>query len=302
MPPVGTTTPALVYHQGLEKSCLITDYAIARRIIDLHSTDGESIERIYTIEDIQRYILFSRQFKPIVSEEAAKQLVDHYRSLRQRDATGTSKSSWRITVRQLESMIRLSEALARLHCSEVVETRHVKEAYRLLNKSIIRVEQPDINLYEEEDEDQEHLEMNDINGDAEEHEKMEVDGESKPKDQVPSKEIKTLKLSYEAYKSLSNLLVMYLQREESKAEEKSELGIKRSDLINWYLKEIESEIETEEELIIKKLTVEKVIDRLIEHDQIIIPLSKQGLKGDSEEMEEDDPILVVHPNYVPEIY
>lgn len=276
----------------------ITDYAIARRIIDLHTTDGESIERNYTVEDIQRYILFTRQFKPTISEEAAKQFVDHYRNLRQRDATGASKSSWRITVRQLESMIRLSEALARLHCSEIVEPRHVKEAYRLLNKSIIRVEQPDIHLYEEEEEEQ--LQMNGINGSADDDEKMEVDAEPKSKSQESSKEMKTLKLSYEAYKSLSNLLIMYLLKEEGKAEEKSESGIKRTDLINWYLKEIESEIETEEELIIKKLTVEKVIDRLIQHDQVVIALSKQGLKGDSEMMEDDDPILVVHPNYVPE--
>jgi DNA replication licensing factor MCM6 len=31
-----------------------------------------------------------------------------------------------------------------------VHAKHVKEAYRLLNKSIIRVEQPDIHLDEEE--------------------------------------------------------------------------------------------------------------------------------------------------------
>ena len=36
-------------------------------------------------------------------------LVEQYRHLRQRDTGGGFKSSWRITVRQLESMIRLSE-------------------------------------------------------------------------------------------------------------------------------------------------------------------------------------------------
>ena len=57
-----------------------------------------------------------------------------------------AQSSWRITVRQLESMIRLSEAMARMCCSAEVQPRHVQEAYRLLNKSIIRVETPDVDL------------------------------------------------------------------------------------------------------------------------------------------------------------
>jgi len=39
--------------------------------------------------------------------------------------------------------------MARLHCLEAVLPKHVKEAARLLNKSIIRVETPDINFIDE---------------------------------------------------------------------------------------------------------------------------------------------------------
>lgn len=64
-------------------------------------------------------------------QDAAKLLVEYYGMLRQRDSTGGStKSTWRITVRQLESMIRLSEAMAKLHCSSEVIAAHVQEAYR----------------------------------------------------------------------------------------------------------------------------------------------------------------------------
>jgi DNA replication licensing factor MCM6 len=45
--------------------------------------------------------------------------VEKYRQLRQ-DEAGPGKSSGRITVRQLESMIRLSEAIARANCQEHV--------------------------------------------------------------------------------------------------------------------------------------------------------------------------------------
>ena len=87
---------------------------------------------------IFRYLNFARMFKPKLSMDSQDLLVQQYKHLRQRDTGGSAKSSWRITVRQLESMLRLSEAFARLHCSEEVSARHVKEAYRLLNKSIIR--------------------------------------------------------------------------------------------------------------------------------------------------------------------
>ncbi|KAL1280987.1 hypothetical protein QQF64_015587 [Cirrhinus molitorella] len=50
-------------------------------------------------------------------------------------------------------MLRLSEAMARLYCSDEVQPKHVKEAFRLLNKSIIRVDSPDINFDQEQDED-----------------------------------------------------------------------------------------------------------------------------------------------------
>ena len=129
----------------------VTDYAIARRIVDLHSRNEESVERVYTVDEVQRYLTFARLFKPTISKEAQDYMVTQYKHLRQRDSSGVAKSAWRITVRQLESMIRLSEALTRLHCQDTVTPKHVKEAYRLLNKSIIRVETPDIQFNEEEE-------------------------------------------------------------------------------------------------------------------------------------------------------
>merc|ERR1712168_945669 len=54
----------------------VTDYAIARRIIDLHTHVEEAVERVYTLEEIQRYILFARQFKPKLNKEAADYLVE----------------------------------------------------------------------------------------------------------------------------------------------------------------------------------------------------------------------------------
>ena len=102
-------------------------------------------------------------------------LVDKYRSLRQDDSGGPGQNSYRITVRQLESMIRLSEAIARANCqNEVCDPQHlrtsirksyspvclwlqitptmVREAYALLRQSIIHVEQDDIDFEDDIDE------------------------------------------------------------------------------------------------------------------------------------------------------
>lgn len=51
---------------------------------------------------------------------AAAKLADCYRDLRQGDSQGFGRNSYRITVRQLESMVRLSEAIARVNCREEV--------------------------------------------------------------------------------------------------------------------------------------------------------------------------------------
>jgi len=44
----------------------------------------------------------------------------------------TGNKSYRFTVRQLESLIRLSEAMARMHCDEEIKPSYVREVCRLL--------------------------------------------------------------------------------------------------------------------------------------------------------------------------
>uniref|UniRef100_A0A493TT82 DNA replication licensing factor MCM6 n=1 Tax=Anas platyrhynchos platyrhynchos TaxID=8840 RepID=A0A493TT82_ANAPP len=296
-------------HEAMEQQTIsitkagvkVTDYAIARRIVDLHARVEESVDRVYSLDDIRRYLLFARQFKPKISKESEDFIVEQYKRLRQRDGSGVTKSSWRITVRQLESMIRLSEAMARMHCCDEVHPKHVKEAFRLLNKSIIRVETPDINLDQEDEQQMEDQEDQDgVNGAAEPPAGVNglvngINGHSEDtnKDGAPKA---SLRLGFSEYRRISNLLVLHLRKAE---EEEDDSSLKKSELINWYLKEIESEIESEEELINKKKIIERVIHRLTRYDHILIELSQSGLRGSREEETfDEDPYLVVNPNYL----
>jgi DNA replication licensing factor MCM6 len=123
-----------------------TDLKLARHIVNVHRLRDEAIKPEFSTEALQRYIRYARTFNPKVwsplffyvrvllkffavqfTPEAADVLVEKYRILRQDDASGTGKNSYRITVRQLESMIRLSEAIARANCTSEV-SRSIPES------------------------------------------------------------------------------------------------------------------------------------------------------------------------------
>ncbi|XP_054161330.1 DNA replication licensing factor MCM6-like [Oppia nitens] len=269
-----------------------TDYAIAERIIDMHNGTVDNNEDVtYSLDDLKNYIRFARQFKPKMTMESEKYLVETYKQLRLSGCDNgggfkNNKQSWRITVRQLESLIRLSEAMARMYCSDYVETNHIKEASRLLNKSILKIDEPDINLVDEDTNEDE--EMDDI---TEDHDSQKEVTDST----IPT----SLKIPYEVYKSMTDMFVIRLQREEIHIEEGESEGIKRSELIEWYLNQC-SDIETETDLVHKKLICDRVIDKLINTDHILIALqtSEQITTGEGKESETADPILVVHPDFV----
>jgi len=55
-----------------------------------------------------------------LSPEARKLLVESYVALRRGDTTPGTRVAYRMTVRQLEALIRLSEAIARSHLEILV--------------------------------------------------------------------------------------------------------------------------------------------------------------------------------------
>lgn len=285
----------------------VVDYWIAQRIVNFHTNDTQvmSNSRVYNITDIQKYITFARLCKPIISEAAKEIMITEYKKLRQRESS--NKSAWRITVRQLESMIRLSEGLARMHLVEEVTEEHVHEAFRLLSKSIVRVEQPDIQ-FDENVESMLHASKRTTEtlGAGENDGEGQMDTQENTDDKDGEKTTKTnVKLSYDEYKRISNMLVYYIRKKEEEVDTESAefTGIHKSELAAWYLNEIEGQIENEDQLNEQNTLIEKIIHRLIHYDNVIIELDKLELKSDRKtettETDSADPILVVHPNYVP---
>ena len=54
-------------------------------------------------------------------------LVESYKQLRTGDAAPGTQTAYRITVRQLEALVRLSEAHARVRCDQWIQPRDVRE-------------------------------------------------------------------------------------------------------------------------------------------------------------------------------
>jgi len=129
------------------------DRHLASHIVNLHMFKDDFVQPEFSTEQLQRYIRFARTFKPIFTPTAKKLLVQKYKDLRANDSGGLGRNSYRITVRQLESLIRLSEAIAKANCVEEVTEQMVVEAYNLLRQSIISVERDDVGFEESDDEE-----------------------------------------------------------------------------------------------------------------------------------------------------
>jgi DNA replication licensing factor MCM4 len=86
------------------------------------------------LKTLIRYISYARKINPVLSDEAAAEISQAYVEMRHMNASGKTVSA---TTRQLESMIRMSEAHARMRLSRSVDVEDVKEAVRVIKDSIL---------------------------------------------------------------------------------------------------------------------------------------------------------------------
>jgi len=117
------------------------DLIIAKHVMNVHmkASMGDEPTPIPLLT-LKRYISFCRsKCEPRLSESATTILGDKYVALRTshrtRELEGTT--SIPITVRQLEAIVRISEALAKITLSPQAEEKHVEEAIRLFTVSTI---------------------------------------------------------------------------------------------------------------------------------------------------------------------
>lgn len=297
----------------------LTDRAVAAHIVDSHRGLRRALEAPFTLTDLQTYVRAAKLVNPRLTENARRALVAAYRQLRQNDVVGRGKTAYRITVRQLESMIRLAEAHARLHFSDTVDVENVKEAARLLRKSIISVETEGVvlddddeleaawNLPPVEDEVAEtdghddngqaaqngHNGHHDTNGDQHDDQPPDEanDGDYEPESEEPAKKKKRkekdkIKLSYEDFKRYEHDLTTRLRR---RTEIDGVDGVSRTDLIDSYVESHRDVVGHDPIMVAQHMKLLKqVIKRLLKDEAIIVVPTDSGT-----------PLYAVHPNYTP---
>lgn len=138
LPPTLLSRFDLIYLM-LDKPDEQNDRRLARHLVALHYENYEvSKQDALDLQTLTAYITYARQHvHPTLSDEAAEDLINGYVEMRQKgNFPGSSKKVITATPRQLESMIRISEALARMRFSEVVEKVDAAEAVRLLDVAL----------------------------------------------------------------------------------------------------------------------------------------------------------------------
>ncbi|KAJ8296376.1 DNA replication licensing factor mcm6 [Rhodotorula toruloides] len=278
------------------------DLKLAQHIVNIHMHKNAAINPEFSTDELQRYIRYARTFNPKLTPEASKQLVTLYGKLRSEDAQGYGRSSYRVTVRQLESMVRLSEAIARANCTDVIMVEFVNEAYNLLSQSIIHVEKDDVDIDSDDEDNDDDPELGG-GGDGEEGQA----GPGSPaRDRTasatpapaPAQQPKKPKvtISYDKYMLMMQRIVYMIAQHEKE----EGAGMPRSAVASQYLDEIEDQINSIDQLEEETVLVDKVLTKLVKERYLLELRGSSNVQEgqDGDEMaadEEDEPVLTVHP-------
>ncbi len=125
------------------------DSKIAKHILNLHEegerieSEGVDIEKEfspeYDKEFLRKYIAHAKTLTPVMTDKAMNKLEDFYLQLREKG----SDDSIPVTARQLESLVRLSEASARAHLREQVISEDAERAISVTNHFLQQVASTD---------------------------------------------------------------------------------------------------------------------------------------------------------------
>ena len=108
------------------------DSRIAKHIIDLHTPSGTDTRSLIDVDILTKYLAYSKRINPVLTKEAEKIIHDYYMKMRNVE----SEEMITVTPRQLEGIIRLSTARARLLMKDQVEAEDAERAIFLIESML----------------------------------------------------------------------------------------------------------------------------------------------------------------------
>ena len=108
------------------------DTKIAKHIINLHSPTGTATRSLIDADILTKYLAYSKRLKPVLTKEAEEKILEYYMKMRNVD----SEDMITVTPRQLEGLIRLATARARLLMKNQVEAEDAERAIFLIQSML----------------------------------------------------------------------------------------------------------------------------------------------------------------------
>jgi len=113
------------------------DGKLSRHILEIHRRGVIPTEAQVNSELLRKYVSYAKSIKPELSNEALKKLSDFY--LAMRSASESEGSPVAITARQLESLVRVAEARARVALRSEVSAEDAESAIAIMKRSLEEV-------------------------------------------------------------------------------------------------------------------------------------------------------------------
>jgi replicative DNA helicase Mcm len=114
-----------------------SDGKMSEHILEIHRRGISPVEAPITSELMRKYVSYAKTIKPVLSNDALRRLSDFY--LAMRSASETEGSPVAITARQLESLVRIAEARARVALKKEVSAEDAEAAIALMKRSLEEV-------------------------------------------------------------------------------------------------------------------------------------------------------------------
>jgi replicative DNA helicase Mcm len=115
------------------------DTRMAEHILGLHMSAGTPAIPPLDTEMLRKYISYSKRVRPVITGEVVERFKDFYVKMRSASVEGGEASAISITARQLETLVRLAEARARVHLREEVTVEDTEAVIALMQRSLEQV-------------------------------------------------------------------------------------------------------------------------------------------------------------------